>query len=173
MVGSQLSVTPARMQSPSSIKTYKQCPRKYYYQDIEKLKTAPNNHTTRGNIVHNTLEQCFGFKPSGYTENCAAILKQKMQELLLKNWVAYEKELARYALTREQKIFYFEESMLMLFNWLDGFLQKIEATGLPFPEAFHMLSPVEREKQYKSNAWAVRGFIDLVEDINGKIRVMD
>ena len=48
-----------KVQSPSSIKTYKQCPRKYYYSYILGLEQPPNVHTVRGNIAHSVLEHFF------------------------------------------------------------------------------------------------------------------
>jgi ATP-dependent helicase/DNAse subunit B len=50
---------PKRVQSPSSINTYNQCPRKYYYQYILKLPTRPSIHLVRGNIAHSVLEDFF------------------------------------------------------------------------------------------------------------------
>ena len=51
----------ARVESPSSINTFKQCPRKYYYHYIEELPTSPSIHLIRGNIVHSVLEDFFDF----------------------------------------------------------------------------------------------------------------
>ena len=50
------SLKTARVQSPSSIITYRQCPRKYYYHYIENLPTKPSIHTIRGKIVHSVLQ---------------------------------------------------------------------------------------------------------------------
>ncbi len=43
--------------SPSSIKTYKGCPRKYYYEYIEKRERTDQQHTILGNFVHKVLEE--------------------------------------------------------------------------------------------------------------------
>lgn len=42
--------------SASSIKTYDQCPKKYYYQYIEKLDRKQWDHFSIGNLCHKTLE---------------------------------------------------------------------------------------------------------------------
>ena len=56
-----------RVESPSSINTFKQCKRKYYYQYIEKLPTLPNIHQVRGNIAHSVLEDFFDTEISEFT----------------------------------------------------------------------------------------------------------
>ena len=45
--------------SPSSILTYKQCPRKFYYQYVEKLPTKKSFALVRGSIVHSVIEDFF------------------------------------------------------------------------------------------------------------------
>ena len=42
--------------SASRVKTYQQCPRKYYYNYIEKLPRLDWDHFTLGTLVHGTLE---------------------------------------------------------------------------------------------------------------------
>ena len=48
-----------RIQSASSINTFKQCPRKYFYSYVLELPTAPNIYQVRGNIAHSALEHFF------------------------------------------------------------------------------------------------------------------
>lgn len=43
--------------SPSSVKTYEQCPRKYYYNYIEKLPKKDFTHLHLGSFCHDVLEQ--------------------------------------------------------------------------------------------------------------------
>ena len=62
-----------RVQSPSSINTYFQCPRKYYYIYNMKLKTSPSIHLVRGLVAHKVLENFFTIQPeaieTGYQNN--------------------------------------------------------------------------------------------------------
>jgi len=163
-----------RVQSPSSIKTYKHCPRKYYYTYIEKRPTPPNIHMVRGNIAHSVLEYFFDMDTSLVTmENFTIKLKSRIQELLVEQWGAYKEKLEEVGITKEQKIFYFEETLLMLLNWTNQFCKKIEAEQGIFPERFKKLTPV-REQEYKSDTYAVRGFIDAIEKLEaGIVRLMD
>ena len=82
-----------RVQSPSSINTFLQCPRKYYYQYIEKLPTKPSIHTVRGNIAHSTLEHFYALDVSSFT-HYEKDFKVAIQKLFLEQWTAYKKELS-------------------------------------------------------------------------------
>ncbi len=163
-----------RVQSPSSIKTYKQCPRKYYYSYILKLPTKANIHTVRGNIAHSVLEHFFDID-TGMIDmsNYETHLKIIMQQLLLKEWQNYKEELDKLELSPENNMHYFEETMMMLFNWSDLFSKKIARKTGTFQERFKLLTP-ERELQYISETHSVQGYIDAIEkDENGDIRLMD
>ena len=59
MTGHALPAGVARIQSPSSINTHKQCPRKYWYSYVARLPSKPSIHLVRGTIVHAVLEKFF------------------------------------------------------------------------------------------------------------------
>jgi len=162
-----------RVQSPSSIKLYQQCPRKYYYQYIQKLKTLPNIHLVRGNVAHTVLEKFFDIDVSDYSlDDFKPKLSNVLQELLLQEWSAAKNKLDALNLSNDQYQFYFEETLLMLFNWLEQFANEIKYQHGTFQERFNKLTPV-REKYYLSKAFNVRGYIDAIEKINDEIRIMD
>ncbi len=164
---------PIRIQSPSSIGIYKHCPRKYFYQYITKLETIPNIHQIRGNIAHDVLEDFFILPLDVNDINYEVRLKEHVQTLLLEKWKKYENALTKFNLAKAQEIFYFEETLMMLLNWLNLFLKKIKQTKIPFKEAFWKLTPKEKEKEYLSYKYNVRGILDAVEHIEEKIRIMD
>jgi len=162
-----------RVQSPSSIKTYKQCPRKYYYAYILELEQPANIHTVRGNIAHDVLEKFFDENISEVTmDDYGPKLKLKLQQMLLAEWQNYKKELDKLKLTQEQQMHYFEETMMMLFNWLEQFCKKLEQKEGTFQERFLALTP-EREKFYTSEVHKVRGIIDVIEKNETGVRLMD
>src|SRR3990167_9279298 len=139
---------PGRIQSPSSINTYRQCPSKYYYQYIEELPTKPSIHLVRGHVVHEVLENFFHLDTSDLSRaNYEMALKKRIQDLLLKHWQE-EKDFSKLDLTKEKLMFYFDESMLML------------------------LTPTT-EQQYVSEEHKVQGFIDAIEDIDDHVRIID
>ncbi|MDO8511456.1 MAG: PD-(D/E)XK nuclease family protein [Nanoarchaeota archaeon] len=166
-----------RVESPSSINTFKQCRRKYYYQYIEKLPTFPNIHTVRGNIAHSCLEHFYDIDASSFTqENFKQKCREAVQKLLLHQWGAYKKEVEGLKLSQDQLRFYFEETMLMLINWVNQFLEKLEETTrkkqISLQEAFMYLTPV-REMEYTSNNYSVRGFIDAIQHLEDEVHIID
>jgi RecB family exonuclease len=162
-----------RVQSPTSINTYKQCPRKYYYQYIEKLPTLPNIHQVRGNIVHSVLENFFDIDSSTLTmENYKSCVRKEVQRLLMHHWNGYRPQLRELSLNPDQERFYFEETMLMLLNWSNHFINDMERTGLPVNEAFTLLTPI-RERKYQSDSLYVQGFIDAIHERDGEVHLID
>ena len=163
-----------RVQSPSSMNTYRQCPRKYYYVYIENLPTKPSIHLVRGKVVHHVLEEFFNADLSSMTfDNYKNQLRQRMQSLFLSAWQASRSELNAFALSSDQEKFYFSETMLMLFNWLEQFLAKIQSSpDQSFADIFKKHTPI-REKEYTSPELYVRGFIDAIEDTGTGVCIMD
>lgn len=167
------AIVKKRVQSPSSINTYKQCPRKYYYQYIEKLPSVPNIHQVRGNIVHSVLEHFFDLDQQRLAvENYRSEIQREVQQLLMKFWKESHLQLTGLQLNEDQKRFYFEETMLMLLNWSNQFIGDMEQTGLPVNEAFAFLTPV-REQKYYSEKWQVQGYVDAIYQRNGETHLVD
>ncbi|MEM4246930.1 MAG: PD-(D/E)XK nuclease family protein [Candidatus Woesearchaeota archaeon] len=162
-----------RVESPSSISSYKQCPRKYYYQYIEQLETKPNIHQVRGNIAHSVLENFFDQDVSRLTLDSFELgLMEIMQDLLLKEWNNADAKLKALGLTPAQRQFYFEDTLLMLLNWLNHFVRKVYTIEGSFPERFAKLTPI-REELIKSDALQAKGIIDAIENYDGQVRIMD
>lgn len=162
-----------RLLSPSSIKCYQQCPRKYYYNYILGIRAPSNVHQVRGNIAHSVLEYFFDKDMSKIElETAENQLKILIQEMLVIEWKNYKEKLDILKLDKNKEIFYFEETLMMLFNWLEQFLEKIKVLEGSFEERFKQLIPI-REKLYESENYGVKGFIDAIEDRNGDIYLMD
>ncbi len=166
-----------RIESPSSINTFKQCKRKYYYQYIEKLPTIPNVHQVRGIIAHSTLESFFDLDSSQLTaENYKQKLTALIQSLFFNCWRRHTPQLEELALSPDQERFYFEETMMMMMNWISHFLEELQATirqrGMDVQEAFYYLTPL-REQEYRSDNYAVRGFIDAIKKLEEEVHIID
>lgn len=163
-----------RLQSPSSINTYKQCPRKYYYQYIRKLKTLPSIHLVRGNIAHSVLETFYDLDITSDQEY-ATFFKTSIQRLLLFQWNQYKDKLKELNLTEDQEKFYFEETMMMLMNWVNHFIEELKLEirkGNSLLEAFHKLTPI-REERYVSDKYYVQGFIDAIHHVEDEVHILD
>jgi ATP-dependent exoDNAse (exonuclease V) beta subunit len=166
-----------RVQSPSSINTFKQCKRKYFYQYIEKLPGIPNIHQVRGNIAHTTLENFFDIDISLINKsNYTLKIKENIQKLFLHSWNTYKKELQKVGISSDQEKFYFEETMLMLLNWTNHFIidltKKMMEKEVSLQEAFTELTPI-REQKLISEKHSVRGFIDAIQHVDDKIHIID
>ncbi|MBU0470602.1 MAG: PD-(D/E)XK nuclease family protein [Nanoarchaeota archaeon] len=166
-----------RVESPSSINTFKQCPRKYYYQYIEKLPTLPNIHQVRGNIAHSTLENFYEIDTSLFDENNYKIkFKEAGQKLLLFQWTQYKEKLDELGLSKDQERFYFEETMMMIMNWINHIIKDftvlMERKKISIPEAFQQLTPI-REQKFVSDHYSVQGFIDAIHHLEDEVHIID
>ena len=167
---------PKRVQSPSSINIYKQCPRRYYYQYIVKHPTKPSIHTLRGSIVHTALEKFYEVNTSSLTtENYKPTLAKHLRTEFMHAWNAQRKDLQTLGLVSEQLQFYHDESMGMLANWLSQFLKKMDhdLKSMPLLDAFAKNTPKEIESQYRSKELSVQGYIDCIHVEGEDIILMD
>ncbi len=161
-----------RIESPSSILMHRHCPRKYYYHYIEKLPTKPNMHTVRGNIVHSVLDKFFANPPTitenDYFEQCV----QHLRTLYDHEWENRKSEFAAVGMQSERLHPLYVDTLAMISLWLENFFLKLTSLKMPVQEAFRLLTPL-REEAYMSEKYAVRGYIDVIEQHDGDIRLMD
>ncbi len=169
-------LTFARIQSPSSMNLYKQCPRRYYYQYIEKLPGSPSIHLTRGRIAHSVLEDFFKLEPEKLSkENFDFVLKIFLHDLLSQHWKKGENEFRQLKMDKALLDFYHIETKGMISKWANLFLEKVGhemKQGFNLSQAFKRLTPIT-EKQYKSEKYGVRGFIDAIHEKDGEIVLVD
>jgi RecB family exonuclease len=166
-----------RLESPSSINTFKQCKRKYYYQYVEKLPTGSSIHLVRGNIAHSVLEDFYDIDLSEINgDNYANKFKVVVQKLLLHHWNKEKARLDELKLSKDQEKFYFEETMLMIINWTNQFIEEItkesKDKNISLQEAFVALTPI-REQEYRSDNYSVRGFIDAIQHVEDQVHIID
>jgi RecB family exonuclease len=166
-----------RLESPSSINTFKQCKRKYYYQYVEKLPTGSSIHLVRGNIAHSVLEDFYDIDLSEINEdNYANKFKVVVQKLLLHHWKKEKARLDELKLSKDQEKFYFEETMLMIINWTNQFVEEItkesKNKNISLQDAFVSLTPI-REQEYRSDNYQVRGFIDAIQHVEDQVHIID
>ena len=165
-----------RMQSPSSINLYKQCPRKYYYQYILKLPTKPSIHLIRGSIVHEILEKFFSLDVNQFDENEYEYgLRSYVSASLLKQWKESKNKLMKLELSKQELETYLIESQQMLNNFVTMFSEKLKEKmiqGLSLEKAFEILTPAV-EEEIRNEELQVRGFIDAIHSDGNEIVIMD
>jgi len=170
---------PRRIQSPSSINTFKQCPRKYYYQYIMRLPTGENIHLIRGKIVHDVLENFYKIDNEKLTDNnYMEHMSMHIKNLFMKKWDEKVDRMKATGLNDDQVAFYKEESTLMLANWITELFTTFEVERKKHPEetpaeVFKKIIPVSIEEEFRDEELGVRGFVDYIEHKDGKIKIMD
>ncbi len=164
-----------RVESPSSMNTYFQCPRKYYYSYILKLRSDPNIYQIRGNVVHSALEDFFKLEINEVEESeFYDVFRLRLIELFNKHWVTALGKLMKINMSKEEIKKYYVESLDMLNNFLYRFCTKIdkEMKVLSLSEAFNKLKPIA-EMRYFSQEYKVQGYIDAIHEIDGEISLWD
>lgn len=163
----------SRIQSPSSINTFRQCPRKYYYQYKEKLPTSTSIHLLRGLVVHHALEDFFSLDLTPAL-NDEFSLKTVLLEFFKNKWAAEQIKILALGLPEDAIKMYYEESINMLLFWFNSFYSKLSALSKVHGTelAFRMLTP-RVEEEYISTKMGVRGYIDAIHETNDQIKILD
>jgi len=171
------SASKERFQSPSSILTYLQCPRKYFYRYVKGLEAKPSIHLVLGRAVHSAIS--FFHKADSYAENPRIFLQtlhDGTAEHLNQKWQENRTELEALNLTREEEEDFYGQALAMLRNFCRGHGKKVAAfqhsRGLSLREAFERLRP-KTETDLVSEHYGVRGRIDAVHDIDGETTIID
>jgi CRISPR/Cas system-associated exonuclease Cas4 (RecB family) len=140
------------------------------------MRTSPSIHLVRGNVAHLALEHLYDILPDVIADNYEDNLKIIVTELLRKYWNESKEDLAVLGMTDQELSMYYKETERMLLNYLDIILgrihEQIEHNGMTFVEAFKKITP-SREEEYLSWEYYVKGFIDVIEHWDGKVRLMD
>ncbi|MBT3538479.1 PD-(D/E)XK nuclease family protein [Candidatus Peregrinibacteria bacterium] len=162
-----------RKLSPSSINTYMQCPKKYYYHYIEQLPTKPSIHLLMGSIVHKVLEEFFNRKHNmtgSYREN----LKQAITILLENYW-----DISELKLPEEEQALYRSQATRMVNNFIARFINQIDMLieskkAVDPNHAFNLIKPKLKEKYYSDDHLNIHGYVDSIEkDFDGNITLID
>ena len=166
-------LVPSRVQSPSSIGTYNKCPRKYFYSYIACLPCKQNIAQIRGVIAHSVLDKFFSLDVNGVErQGVAKFFRLAVQDLLANEWRSVQKNIAEVGVSKNDEVFYFEETWRMISNWLEHFIPRFDAETGSVCEVFHRLTPL-REMAYLSDEFFVRGIIDVIETHGSETRIMD
>jgi CRISPR/Cas system-associated exonuclease Cas4 (RecB family) len=166
----------ARVQSPSSINMWKQCPRKYWYRYWAHLPTRPSIHLARGTVVHSTLELFFDTDVTNVPDDPEKFLftmKVVLNELFRRLWNESE-DLKALGMSDEELLGYYDETKRMVNNYFDYFTDKTRyfLRFLPMKEAWEAVKPA-REVEFSSDRHYVRGFMDAIHDEAGKTLILD
>ncbi len=166
-----------RIESPTSILMYMQCPRKYFYHYIQRLPQMPSIHLIAGDTAHKTIQAFHNtdtttVTPEGFFEK----MRNKITEQFDQKWQEKAQELARLALSPEEKNLHYHKTKEMVTNFYHHHTNKILAYkryyALTLFEAWQKLKP-RTETSLTSENYGVQGRIDAIHDIDGETTIID
>lgn len=164
-----------RVESPSSINTYLQCPRKYFYSYVLSLPRKESIHTIRGKIIHSVLEDLFSVNMTKInTDQYYEELRLILINLFNYHWGENITKFLKLNIQKEVIKEFYNESLEMLNNYLYRFCSKIEQEikTKTFSQAFELLKP-KTEVQYFSERHMVQGFIDAITTKEKEVTLWD
>ena len=184
--------------SPSSINSFNQCPRRWFFDYIEHRPTKASIHLARGSAIHKALEELFFIKqiPSG--EEFRNTLQERGRNLLKTAW---KENVDVVELKKDEKDLFYEQTSKMLTRFVDRFCNNIQ-DGIKMKkfgserQGFYYTKPIFRElwlddqfetdwmgkpllddkseKIPRKDALFVGGFIDSVQkDFDNNINLID
>jgi putative RecB family exonuclease len=167
-------VDPGRLQSPSSILTYRQCPRKYFYRYIAKLPVSKSIHLIRGSVAHKVLEDVYDVDISNIPEESFLItMKYVLQELFRKEWEKSSEELISLGMSENELQSYYDETRVMINNFFHYLVDRMQQLqGVSIKEAFAQVKPM-REVELHSKYHHVRGYADAIQREGEKLIIID
>jgi RecB family exonuclease len=162
---------PQKTMSPSSINTFNNCPRSYFYTYLAKIRVKPNLHLIKGSIVHEVLEYFF----KNYVEEFLLYMNKCYEDSLKR----HEKEIANLELNDDELKLFKSDIEFMINEYLVTFSRKVDALikagkAENKSHAWFLLRPKFREKYVKDEELHCCGYIDRIsEDYNGVVTIGD
>lgn len=166
-----------RIESPTSILTYLQCPRKYYYRYIKQLEQKPNIHLITGGIAHSTIE---AFHNTDMTtigfESFFEKLRMRITKLFKEKWEEKKRDIETLNLSPEEKKGYHDKTKEMVNNFYEHHTKKIIAFkkyyNLTLLDAYEKWKP-KTETELFSEKFGVRGFVDATHHFDDETMIID
>lgn len=177
MLRDMLEASKDRLESPTSILTYIQCPRKYYYRYVKGLEAKPSIHLVMGGIVHSTIH---AFHQTDITtlrqENFFEPLRSRMLNHLTRKWDEAKEEFESLKLSSEEIESFYGEARSMVDNFFNHHISRLvtyqHRHNLSLTEAFERLRP-RTETRITSQRFGVMGVIDAIHDFDGQTVLID
>jgi RecB family exonuclease len=136
----------------SSLDTYESCPRKYKFQQIDKLPRKSWEHLDVGNYVHEVLQYFHDALKEDASQPPMELLKAKAKQA----YVKYETKLGADAQTKAKAL-------------LKDYIAHVERTGWPDVKATEDRFSINLNENV-----TIRGVVDRIDELgNGKYRILD
>jgi CRISPR/Cas system-associated exonuclease Cas4 (RecB family) len=166
-----------RVESPTSILTYMQCPRRYYYRYVKRFEVKPSIHLVLGRTIHSVLEAFHKTRLNGSDGDTAFVsIYPEMMRHFNREWKENTEIFDRLGLKSWEKTFYLKDGLRMLDNFYRHYINLVRGyqrrKGLSFSEAFNKVRPTTEMKVF-SERLGVVGVIDAVHDCDGELSIVD
>jgi CRISPR/Cas system-associated exonuclease Cas4 (RecB family) len=152
---------PERILSPTSINTYLNCPRKFYLQYIQRVKSRPTIHLIRGQIVHRTLNTFHKNHPQILPGTPIGSIRSELLTTFNQRWDRARDQLSRLNVSLEEQEQFRQESEKMLLNY-SHWLLKHDFKG-----------PDASELRLFSDKLRLMGIIDALYQKPGQAMIID
>jgi len=171
------SAVNSRVESPTSILTYTQCPRKYYYRYVKRLEQKPSIHLLVGDVVHSTIAAFHNADIHDMPgESLVGILHTRLVEEFRKRWDEKKEVLRSLGIGWEDEKAFYQDAWMMLDKFFQHHVNGVVAYqyrhNVNLVEAFRRLRP-KTETKIISKKHGLMGVIDAIFDIDGKIVIID
>lgn len=157
--------------SPSKINSYYKCPREFYYNYVEKIKTRPNIHLIKGSVIHKVLEDFYrAYKPNP---------KKVLSKLFKDTWKKSDGMIKMLEMDKEELKIHKKDALYMIMSFYEVHRRKMDGVLIQGKaenerHAFYLTKPKFKELYVKDDKLKTRGYIDRVyEDYNGIITLGD
>jgi len=145
--------------SYSALDTFKQCPLKYKYQVVDKIKTLKTKEAVFGSVLHKALEWFHKQTPVSPTSD---ELLNKFKEIWPKNESVF---------SEDEDMIYFSEAIKILKNYYENYLKiKDNFSVLGTETRFEVMLENPQNKKEKC---LLTGIIDRVDKTKEGIEVVD
>lgn len=144
--------------SYSALDTFKQCPLKYKFQVIEKIKAPKSKEAVFGNKIHSALEYFHKKQPASPTlDELLSYLKENWQSDIFGD--------------EQTDMIYFSEAIKILKNYYEHYLKiKDNFTVLDTETRFEVLLESPKDKEQKC---LLAGIIDRIDKTKTGIEIID
>ena len=151
--------------SYSALDTFKQCPMKYKFQQIDKIKAPKSKEAIFGNKIHKALQFFHSTQPVSPTLD-------ELLNYLKEIWPASPSQDKESPFRDEQEdMLYFSEAIKILKNYYNHYVQiKDKFTVIDVETRFEVLLENPKNKDKKC---LLRGIIDRIDKTKDNIEIID
>lgn len=164
--------------SASQINLYHECPRRFYYKYVLKIKEPPSEHLIKGSFFHSIVERFFDLNPRrcdinlrNYKTEFYTYANDVFEQVLNEPRIVFGRPMPSYKTQLDEVYNYNDFDVAkalvdvkkIMYNWLALYLISFETyseSAMGFAQAYYMSCPARNELEIKHPK--IIGYIDEV-----------